>query len=253
MNHSDERINWNWVCQDQPRLGLPFLNKNNQDKDQSALNYIDNLRVPTVTYAKKSIQNPLPEITTNCDDCFIASTKQYKNLYIQIATTYAQRMNKDQNCKELLEENSPTRQILAIAGHTIAEIEKHTDNRPIYKEMVNAIGQLASQFIDLSLRYKRTDGLIDLFNEGLNCIIRSNEMKVNPSHPQPTRCILEECEPVSDNSSGTSSVDTSLRTICHLTDWYGESSSSKHHDSEKGWIWSERSKSNQKRNCKRQQ
>lgn len=185
-------------------------------------------------------------IMSNCDDCFIASTEQYKNLYIQIATCYIQRINQDHNYVELLNENSLVRQILIIASQKMAEIEKHGDNRAPCKEMVKAIGELASRFIDLALKYKRTNGLLELFNEALNLFFRSNQTKVSSPHHNPAKCILEHCEPVSNDSeeSTTKLQNNGSRKVCHLTDWYGDDQLPVRSNSEKGWIWSETSEIN---------
>ena len=290
MIHTDERTNWNWVCKDPPKVGLPFLRRNGPDQNKAMAgpdhrramagpdkgDYQDKalpglpahrtgqeeLWLPTVGCVKEVPRKISSEKMINCDDCFIASTEQYKNLYIQAAACYAEQLNKEHGCERLLDENSLARRILVIATQKITDIEKHGDNRPVCKEMVRAIGELASQFIVIALRYRRTDGLLELFNEALNRILRSNDpvtpITRNISRRTPSRCILEQCELVSDDSAASSNRSQSDNSskVRHLTDWYGEDTEV-YPDREKGspansgksvWVWSE-----QKRNYKVQQ
>lgn len=256
MKHTEERVNYNWICKDQTQSGLPVLNKNAMNNRPTA-NY--NLQIPDKIYSPVSemekghsvidqTNQRLPTVNeiNDIDNCFIESTEQYKNIYIQLARCYTQHINNDKNCEKILDDNSLARRILGIAIRKIEEIEKRKDNHPVNREMVKAIGELASQYIDLALRNNKIDKLLDLFNEALNRIFRSNGSEVNKTpvnknqvcRRNPPRCILEHLEAVSDSSSSSSSQ----RKVFHLTDWSGDEEINKD-NKEKGlpaWIWSER-------------
>lgn len=246
MDHIDERTNWNWVSRDQAQTNLPFSSRNGQEKD----GHTNSFRLPTVNHAKQLVQksssdNKALKTAITSGNCFTESSEQYKNMYIHVANSYFQRINEDHRYDKLLDKNSLSRQILIIGMRKIAEIEK----RGGPKEIIKAIGQLASEFIDLSLKYRRTNGLLELFNEALDHILGSNkqEIKIKDVHkpkntsPHISKCILEQYQPVSDDSSTQSSTNECPRTAYRLTDWHGdESSTSK--IPEKAWIWSEKSK-----------
>lgn len=260
MKHSEERINYNWICKDQPQSGLPVLNKNTlnnrstlscnpqiperlyspvcgMEKGHSIIDCNNNQLLPTVNEIKESI--------SDIDNCFIESTAQYKNIYIQLAKRYTQCINDNKNCEKILDDDSLVRRILSIAICKIEDIEKRRDTRPVHRETIKAIGELASQYIDLALQNNKTGKLLELFNEALNRILRSNEPEITKTtvcrRPVP-KCILEHLEAVSDSSSSSSSQRNSERKVFHLTDWSGDDNT---YNKEKGldstgygWVWS---------------
>lgn len=187
-------VNWNWVNRDNAQTGLPIYNNNNFSSEKGKS--IADQRLPTVSDIKES-----------SDNYFVESTEQYKNLYIQLGKCYT-------NSEKALDDRSLARRILNIAIAKIQDIEKRKDSRSI--QTVKTIGELASQYIDMALKNDKTDKLFDLFNEALNQILRlSNNKEV--------KCILEDLEPVSDESSNYSnSHSNSDRNIFHLSDWLGD-------------------------------
>jgi hypothetical protein len=210
MKSVGERTNWNWVARDQNQTVSPFYSEKGK-------NTID-ARLPTVN-----------DIRESSDNCFIESTEQYKNLYIQLAKCYTSS------------EKSPdggllARRILNAAIIKIEEIETRKENRIFRKEIVKAIGELASQYIDMALKHNKTDRLLELFNEALNQILRLTNTEVSKTISSP-KCILEHLELASDNSSTSNSYSNSDRKIFRLVDWVGDDGTK-----EKGhinWNWHE--------------
>jgi hemerythrin-like domain-containing protein len=206
MNNTDDKLNYNWIYRDQVQSKLPIVNKSVDVTSKEKGHSIDlnNQLLPTVNEIKQ------------LDECFIESIIQYKNLYIQLA----KYIDND----KVTDENSLARRILSIASRKISEVEKLPENRSICREMIKSIGEVAIYFIDISLNHNKGNKLLELFNEAIARISRTNKSSS-------VKCILEEYEAVSEATSISSrsiSSSSSRQKTSHLTDWFGNDVSRKY-------------------------
>lgn len=122
---------------------------------------------------------PKPKYNSaDCDKCFGVVNKNLTELYIKLAEALSKKLDcSGAGFGDLLGPQTTARKILDRAISKISKIERYEEDPRICEELIDAIGKLAVNLISLAVQHERMDGFLELFEEGLNALLRKSSFR----------------------------------------------------------------------------